>query len=37
MPQTLHNDIESINALSLEEKYQLWLILDEAIAENTGL
>lgn len=33
MTQALHSAIESINALSLEEKHQLWLILDEAIAE----
>ena len=33
MIQALHSAIESINALSLEEKHQLWLILDEAIAE----
>jgi hypothetical protein len=33
MTQALHSAIESINALSLEEKYQLWLILDEAIAQ----
>ncbi len=34
MTQVLHSAIESINAVSLEEKHQLWLILDEAIAEN---
>jgi len=33
MTQELHSAIESINALSLEEKHQLWLILDEAIAQ----
>lgn len=33
MTQALHSDIESINAMSLEEKYQLWLILGEAIAQ----
>ena len=33
MTQALHSAIESINALSLEEKHQLWLILDEAIAK----
>lgn len=33
MTQALHSAIESINALSLEEKHQLWLILDEAIAQ----
>jgi hypothetical protein len=33
MIQALHSAIESINALSLEEKHQLWLILDEAIAQ----
>ncbi len=33
MTQALHSAIESINALSLEEKHQLWLILDEAISE----
>lgn len=31
--QALHTAIESVNALSLEEKHQLWLILDEAIAQ----
>lgn len=36
MNQALHSAIESTNALSLEEKPQLWLILDEAIAKNTG-
>jgi len=36
MTQALHSAIESINALSLEEKHQLLLILDEAIAKNTG-
>ena len=34
MTQALHSAIESINALSLEEKHQLWLILDEAIAQT---
>ena len=33
MTQALHSAIESINALSLEEKHQLWLIMDEAIAQ----
>ncbi len=33
MTQALHAVIESVNALSLEEKHQLWLILDEAIAQ----
>lgn len=33
MTQALHSAIESINALSLEEKHQLWLILDKAIAQ----
>jgi hypothetical protein len=33
MTQALHIAIESVNALSLEEKHQLWLILDEAIAQ----
>ncbi|MEA5476505.1 hypothetical protein VB774_02630 [Pseudanabaena galeata UHCC 0370] len=33
MTQALHTAIESVNALSLEEKHQLWLILDEAIAQ----
>lgn len=33
MTQALHSAIESIKALSLEEKHQLWLILDEAIAQ----
>ena len=33
MTQALHSAIESINALSLEEKHQLWLILDEATAQ----
>jgi hypothetical protein len=33
MTQALHSAIESVNALSLEEKHQLWLILDEAIAQ----
>ena len=31
--QALHSVIKSINALSLEEKHQLRLILDEAIAQ----
>jgi len=34
MTQALHTAIESVNALSLEEKHQLWLILDEAIAQT---
>ncbi|NUN65650.1 hypothetical protein HCU40_13020 [Pseudanabaena biceps] len=33
MTQALHTAIESVNALRLEEKHQLWLILDEAIAQ----
>ncbi|GBO51824.1 hypothetical protein APA_2695 [Pseudanabaena sp. lw0831] len=33
MTQALHSAIESINALSLKEKHQLLLILDEAIAQ----
>jgi len=33
MIQALHSAIKSINALSLKEKHQLWLILDEAIAQ----
>ena len=33
MTQALHSAIESLTALSLEEKHQLWLILDEAIAQ----
>ena len=33
MTQALHSAIESINALSLKEKHQLWLILDKAIAQ----
>ena len=33
MTQALHIAIESVNALSLEEKHQLWLILDKAIAQ----
>ena len=33
MTQALHSAIESINPLRLEEKHQLWLILDEAIAQ----
>ena len=33
MNQALHSAIESINALSLEEKHQLWLILYEATAQ----
>ncbi len=33
MTQALHTAIESVNVLSLEEKHQLWLILDEAIAQ----
>ena len=34
MIQALHSAIESISSLSLEEKHQLWLILDEAIAQE---
>ena len=33
MTQALHTAIELVNVLSLEEKHQLWLILDEAIAQ----
>jgi hypothetical protein len=33
MTQALSSAIESISALTLEEKHQLWLILDEAIAQ----
>ena len=33
MTQALHTAIKSVNALSLEEKHQLQLILDEAIAQ----
>jgi hypothetical protein len=33
MTQALDFAIESVNALSLEEKHQLWLILDEEIAQ----
>lgn len=33
MTQALHSAIESVNSLSLEEKHQLWLILDDAIAQ----
>ena len=33
MTQALHIAIESVNALSLEETHQLWLILDKAIAQ----
>ena len=33
MTQALHCAIESINALSLEEKHQLLIILDESIAQ----
>ncbi len=36
MTQALHAAIESVNALSLEEKHQLWLILDAAIAQTEG-
>ncbi len=31
MSQALHSAIESLNALSLEEKHQLWQILEQAI------
>jgi len=34
MTQALSSAIESISALTLEEKHQLWLILDEAIAQS---
>jgi hypothetical protein len=33
MTQALYSAIESINALSLEEKKQLWQILDNTITE----
>ncbi|MCY7332127.1 MAG: hypothetical protein LH649_05595 [Pseudanabaena sp. CAN_BIN31] len=33
MTQALSIAIESISALTLGEKHQLWLILDEAIAQ----
>ncbi len=33
MTQALSSAIESISALTLEEKHQLWLILDEAITQ----
>lgn len=33
MTQALYAAIESVNALSLEEKHQLWLILEEAIVQ----
>lgn len=31
MSQALHSAIESLNALSLEEKHQLWQILEKSI------
>jgi hypothetical protein len=34
MTQALYSAIESINALSLEEKKQLWRILDNTITET---
>jgi hypothetical protein len=34
MTQSLYSAIESINALSLEEKKQLWRILDNTITET---
>ena len=34
MTQALHAAIESVSALSLEEKHQLWLILDKAISKS---
>ena len=34
MTQALYSAIESINALSLEEKKQLWQILDNTITET---
>ena len=34
MTQALSSAIESISALTLEEKHQLWLILDLAIAKS---
>jgi hypothetical protein len=33
MTQALHAAIESVNTLSLSEKHQLLLVLDEAIAQ----
>ena len=33
MTQALYAAIESVNALSLEEKHQLWLMLEEAIVQ----
>ena len=32
MTQALHNAVELVNALSLEKKHQIGLILDQAIA-----
>jgi len=34
MSQALHSVIESIKDLSLEDKHQLWQILDETIAAS---
>jgi hypothetical protein len=34
MTQALHVAIESVNALNIKEKHQLWLILDEEIAQT---
>ncbi len=31
MSQALHSAIESLNALTLEEKHQLWQILEKAL------
>ena len=34
MSQVLNSIIESVNALNLEEKHQLWQILEQAIAAS---
>lgn len=34
MSQALYSVIESLNALSLEEKHQLWQILESAILQQ---
>ena len=34
MSQALHSAIESFNALSLEEKHQLWQVLESAILQQ---
>jgi hypothetical protein len=34
MTQALHVAIESVNALNIKEKHQLWLILDEELAQT---